>query len=264
MLCGHCVLIWIWSAGQRVRITIHGAQFSLSLSLYWISPPRFEGAHQPPTHKLSGTHTHKRGWAKARIRKLSTVYSSRHLELPVAQTFSQFSKSCPVFCSSLCLLLSQRPVLFSSMHLPIGWEQWEEVQQAPWPSLPLLPSLGIFHIRAQTSALFWLSVKSLKSRGDKGVIYLSVPGFGCLEWHIFPTLLFFFLFFSSEWKMESRCELGPWYTSKQAWLWQNRSQQNTDRGCTWKEVFVKIFACRTKSFFCNFFFPKLRQKREIW
>lgn len=50
-LCGHHVLIWIWSTGQRVRMTIHGAPLSLSLCSF--SPPCFERACQP-----SSTHTY--------------------------------------------------------------------------------------------------------------------------------------------------------------------------------------------------------------
>lgn len=60
-------------------------------------------------------------------------------------------------------------------------------------------SLGIFHIRAQTSALCWRSVKSLRSDGDKGVICLSVLAFGCLECQMLPMWFFFSSCF---------CELG--------------------------------------------------------
>lgn len=134
---------------------------------------------------------------------MSTVHSFSHLVLPV---LLQLSSSLPAFYYSLCLLVSQRPGSFSNLHLPRGREQQGEVQKAPWPSLPHLPSLGIFHFQAQTSALFWLSLKSLRSRGDKRVIYLSVPGFGCLEWQIFPTLLFFFL--NGKWSRNMNWDVG--------------------------------------------------------
>lgn len=100
----------MWSTGQRVRITIHGAplSLSLSLSLYSVSPPSFflDSPSPPYTHihTLSGTHTHKRGWAKPHEDKkvhMSTVHSFTPLVLPVAQTFSQLSKSLPVFRCSL-------------------------------------------------------------------------------------------------------------------------------------------------------------------
>lgn len=134
------------STGQRVRMTIHGARLSLScLSTQTLHPV----LSTPVAPLRTQTHTHKRGWAKAQTRKLSTVHSFSHLALPVAQTFSQLSKSLPVLL--LCLLLAQRPGSFSYLHLPTGRR---EVQKAPWPSPPHLPSPGIFQVRAQTSALF--------------------------------------------------------------------------------------------------------------
>lgn len=158
------------------------------------------------THTFWYTHTGKRGWAKPLTRKftcpLSFLFSllrSPSLRLSI----STIQKSS---CSSPQPLLAQRPASFN-LHLATGREQWREVQKAPRPSLPHLPSLGIFHIRAQTSTLFWRSLKSLRSRGDKGTGYLSVPGFGCLEWHIFPTRLFLF-FLNGKWRYDLNCNVG--------------------------------------------------------
>ncbi len=218
VLCGHHVLIWIWSTGQRVRMPIHGAPLSLSPSLYSVSPPRSERARHPPyTHTHTHTHTHtfwrtytqkRMGYTtdeKVHISSLSVVLCSLSFKLSL-----NFPKVF-LFSAVPCALSSHKDLVHSVTCIYLrGREQWREVQKAPWPSLPHLPSLGIFHIRAQTSALFWRSLKSLRSRGDKGASYLSVPGSGCLEWHIFPTLLFFFVcfFLNGKWSRDVKWDVG--------------------------------------------------------
>lgn len=82
VLCGHHVLIWIWSTGQRVRMSIHGAP--LCLSLYSASLPSFERACHPlHTHTLSGTHkTH------TKEEGLNLGRESSHVHCPVFQSSS--------------------------------------------------------------------------------------------------------------------------------------------------------------------------------
>lgn len=151
MLCSHHVLIWIWSTGQHVRMTIHGAP--LSLCLLSISPPRFERARHPSTHTY--THTHSLAHVHTKEDGLKHGQEScPFCQSSSAQTFSQLSRksSCFLLCSSpltkTCFIL-----LPAFTYGEASRHRGREVQKAPWPSLPHLPSLGIFHIRAQTSTL---------------------------------------------------------------------------------------------------------------
>lgn len=104
VLCGHHVLIWIWSAGQRVRMTVHGAPLSQCL---------------PPLH----THTHFLAYIYTKEDGLNHGQESSHvhsLSRLVLKLSLNFPKSRLVFS----LLLSQRPGSFSQLHhLPTGRER---------------------------------------------------------------------------------------------------------------------------------------------
>lgn len=201
---------------------------------------------QTCTHTLWHTYTQKKDGLQHRKESCPFFQSS---SAPCCSNFlSTFPQTLPVFCSAsltkTCFI--QSPAFTYGKRAAEGGTESTLAQPAA-PSLPL----GFSTSEHRPLLCFDVWLKSLRSGGDKGVIYLHVPGFGCL-WHIFPTLLFPF-FFVPEWKMESRCEREYRCTSKQeAWPLQNKSQQKKDRGCTWEEVIVRIVVCRTKRFFVVF------------
>lgn len=189
-------------------MTIHGAPLSVSVSLLSLSTPFWESPSPPYTHKhahtLCGTHTHKRRMGYSTEKKV--VHSFSHPVLPVAQTFSQLSPKLFLFSA---LLLSQRPASFSHLHLPTGREQRREVQKAPWPSLPHLPSRWDFP-HPSTDLCFVLTFdwnhsgrEEIKEWSTSMYLALDVCG------TYFPR--FFSLFFSSlngKWSRDASGNIG--------------------------------------------------------
>lgn len=236
--------------------------FSVSVSLLNLSTPFWE-IPSAPLHTHTVWHTHKR-------RMGLTVYMKVHMSTVHSSAPSNFLRP---FQKSSCFLLFPLPYPLTKsrfIQLPASFtygvtEVEGRCRKHLGPArLTFLPSLGIFRIRAQTSALFWHSVKSLRYGGDKGVIYLSVPGFGCLEWQIFPTLLFLFFFFvlSGKWSWDVNWDVGA-----QANRLDCGRRSKRERGCAWKEVIFKLLCARLKAsllfFYFQFFDRKLCQ-RVFW
>lgn len=110
------------AACQNDHTWCHSFSFSVSVSTQSLQPLLRESVTPlTHTHFLAQIHSKEDG--------LNHGQESSHVHCPFSQssstqTFPQLSKSLPVFCCSLFLLLSQRPGSFSYLHhLPTGREQ---------------------------------------------------------------------------------------------------------------------------------------------
>lgn len=151
MFCRQHVLIWTCPAGQHVRMTIHGTFVcSHSHSLLSFSSNSFE-RDSPPTPTCTLAHIQKED-GPIHKQESSHVYCPFfHLMIPLTQGFTLLSSSLPV----CCLVLPQRPASFvACIYLQEERTGGRYRKHLAPACRTFLPSLGIFHIRAQTSALF--------------------------------------------------------------------------------------------------------------